>query len=65
MLANDRTEFFEQPTPKEAFEFGMVNGDMFRSGKNVAPTGPGLGIEVDWEALPTADFYRSANDVSR
>ena len=65
MLANDRTAFFEQPTPKEAFEFGMINGNMFRAGKNVAPGGPGLGIEVDWDILSTADFYRFSNDVSR
>ena len=65
MLANDRTEYFEQPTPKEAFEFGMRNGDLFRSGKNVAPEGPGLGIEVDWDVLPTADFYRVSSASSR
>ena len=65
MLANDRTEFFEQPTPKEAFEFGMINANMFRAGKNVAPRGPGLGIEVDWDVLKTADFYRFSNDVKR
>jgi hypothetical protein len=25
----------------------------------VAPQGPGLGIEVDWDRLATADFYIS------
>jgi len=65
MLANDHTEFFEQATPKEAFEFGMIDGDMFRSGRNVAPDGPGLGVEVDWEILSTADFYRSSSDAAR
>ena len=43
----------------------MMNGNMFRAGKNVAPGGSGLGIEVDWDILSTADFYRFSNDVSR
>lgn len=58
MLANDRSEYFEAPMPKGAFEFGMKNGNMLKKGKVVAPKGPGLGIEVDWDMLGTADFYR-------
>jgi L-alanine-DL-glutamate epimerase-like enolase superfamily enzyme len=60
MLANERTEYFEAPTPKDAFEFGMKNANMLKQGKIVAPEGPGLGIEVDWDKLPSADFYRSS-----
>jgi hypothetical protein len=26
----------------------------------IAPEGPGLGIEVDWDRLATADFYISS-----
>ncbi len=60
MLANQRTEYFEAPMPKAAFEFGMKNGNLLKQGKIVAPKGPGLGIEVDWDRLDTADFYRSS-----
>lgn len=58
MLANERSEYFEAPMPKAAFEFGMKNGNLLKQGKIVAPEGPGLGIEVDWDRLDTADFYR-------
>jgi len=57
MLANERTRYFEAPMPKEAFEFGMKNGNLLDRGRVMAPQGPGLGIEVDWDRLATADFY--------
>ena len=60
MLANERTRYFEAPMPKEAFEFGMKNGNLLKQGQIVAPEGPGLGIYVDWDQLKTADFYRSS-----
>jgi L-alanine-DL-glutamate epimerase-like enolase superfamily enzyme len=60
MLAIDRTRYFESPMPKEAFEFGMTNGNLLERGRVVAPAGPGLGIEVDWDRLTTADFYVSS-----
>jgi L-alanine-DL-glutamate epimerase-like enolase superfamily enzyme len=61
MLANARTQYFEAAMPKEAYEFGMKNGDLLDQGKALAPQQPGLGIEVDWDQLATADFYVSAN----
>ncbi len=57
MLANERTRYFEAPMPKEAYKFGMKNGNLLDRGRVVAPEGPGLGIEVDWDRLATADFY--------
>lgn len=60
MLANSRSEFFEAPMPKAAFEFGMRNGNLLDGGNAVAPTKPGLGIAVDWERLSSADFYTSS-----
>ncbi|HJO04581.1 MAG TPA: enolase C-terminal domain-like protein, partial [Acidobacteriota bacterium] len=57
MLANERTRYFEAPMPKEAHEFGMKNGNLLDQGRAVVPPGPGLGIEVDWDRLATADFY--------
>ena len=56
-LANERTRYFEAPMPREAFEFGMTNSILIERGRVVAPKGPGLGIEVDWDQLATADFY--------
>lgn len=56
-LANERTRYFEAPMPKESFEFGMNNGNLLDRGRVVAPVGPGLGISVDWDRLPEADFY--------
>ena len=60
MLANECTKYFEAPMPKVAFEFGMKNGNLLKQGQIVAPEGPGLGIDVDWDRLNTADFYRSS-----
>ena len=57
MLANQRTRYFEASMPKEAYEFGMKNGNLLDKGLVVAPDGPGLGIEVDWDTLSMADFY--------
>mgnify|MGYP001818883445 CR=1 FL=1 len=59
-LANSATRYFEAPTPLDAFEFGMKNGISLNAGRVVAPEGPGLGIEVDWGRLATADFYVSS-----
>ena len=63
MLANKRTRYFEAPMPMQAYEFGMKNGDLLALGRVVAPPGAGLGIEVDWEHLSTADFYRKIQIV--
>ncbi len=60
MLANERTRYFEAPMPKVAFEFGMKNGNLLDRGRAVAPDGPGLGINVDWDRLATADFHASS-----
>ena len=61
MLANERTQYFEAAMPREAYEFGMKNGNLLDQGRVVAPERPGLGIEVDWDRLATADFYVSSN----
>jgi len=43
--------------PKQAFEFGVKNGNLLDRDRVVAPEGLGLGIEVDWDRLAMADFY--------
>ena len=60
MLANDLTEFFESPIPEGPFRFGILNGKLVTDGQARAPAGAGLGLEVDWEGLSKADFYRHA-----
>ena len=62
MLANERTRYFEASMPKEAYEFGMKNGNLLDGEQVVAPKGPGLGIEVDWDNLAMADFYIKIED---
>ncbi|MBT4519909.1 MAG: hypothetical protein HOC23_07870 [Halieaceae bacterium] len=59
MMANEQTQFFEAAMPKEAFEFGMKNGNLLDQGRVSVPEGPGLGAEVDWGRLTEADFYSS------
>jgi len=63
-LANERTQYFEAAMPKDAFEFGMKNGNLLDRGRVIAPKGPGLGIEVDWDHLAEADFYRKSAAVA-
>ena len=41
-----------------AITFGMKNGNLLDEGRVIAPKGPGLGIEVAWDQLAEADFYR-------
>ena len=57
MLANERTRYFEAPMPKDVFEFAMTNGNLLNNSRVVAPIEPGLGMNVDWDLLATADFY--------
>lgn len=57
MLAYDNCTYFEQPIPFEPYEFGAF--DVIRTdgeGYVHAPTGPGLGIRMDWDAVQKASF---------
>jgi L-alanine-DL-glutamate epimerase-like enolase superfamily enzyme len=52
MLAFGNATYFEQPVPFEAYEYGMK--DVVRTGPDgyvSAPKGPGLGVEIDWDAM--------------
>ena len=58
MLAFNNCTFYEQPTPYEAYEYGM--NDVIRTQRDgfvYAPTGPGLGLEVDWKAMEAATIH--------
>ena len=55
MLAHDNCTYFEQSVPCEPYEYGMK--DIIRSQPDCyvySPTSPGLGLEVDWEAMEAA-----------
>lgn len=57
MLAYDNCSYFEQPIPFEPYEFGAI--DVIRTdneGYVHAPSGPGLGIRMDWEAVKKTSF---------
>ena len=57
MLAHRNCEYFEQPVPYPAFEYGSL--DVIRTdeeGYVHAPDGPGLGIRTDWTAMGKAAF---------
>jgi L-alanine-DL-glutamate epimerase-like enolase superfamily enzyme len=55
MLAFPNSTYYEQPVPYDAYEYGMK--DVIRTqadGFVNAPHGPGLGVEVDWDAMNSA-----------
>lgn len=58
MLATDNCTFFEQTMPYEPYEYGMV--DVVRTrpdGYVYGPEKPGLGLEVDWEAMESETIH--------
>lgn len=64
MLAHRNCDFFEQPVPYPAFEYGSL--DVIRTdeeGYVHAPDGAGIGIGIDWKAMEEAAFlmYEEAN----
>ena len=55
MLAFTNCTYFEQPVPYPVFEYGML--DVIRTdneGFVHAPSGPGLGVRIDWDAVKSA-----------
>jgi L-alanine-DL-glutamate epimerase-like enolase superfamily enzyme len=59
MLAHRNCEYFEQPVPYPAFEYGSL--DVIRTDQDGyvnAPAGPGLGIRTDWAAMEKAAFLK-------
>ena len=63
MLAHHNCSYFEQPVPFEPYEYGMK--EVIRpqpDGYVYAPPGPGLGLEVDWEAMEAATIHSFVAD---
>ena len=61
MLAHDNCSYYEQSVPCPPYEYGMK--DVIRAqpdGYAYAPQGPGLGLEVDWEAMEEATILQFA-----
>lgn len=64
MLGCPNCTYYEQAVPYEAYEYGMR--DVVRTqadGYVLAPQGPGLGVQVDWDAMERAKVHgiRSKN----
>jgi L-alanine-DL-glutamate epimerase-like enolase superfamily enzyme len=59
MLAHRNCDYFEQPVPYPAFEFGAKNA-IRTDGQGFvhAPPGPGLGIDLDWPAIEGAAIMK-------
>lgn len=58
MLGCPNATYYEQPVPYEAYEYGM--NDVLRTGEDGyvrAPSGPGLGVGVDWKAMASATIH--------
>jgi L-alanine-DL-glutamate epimerase-like enolase superfamily enzyme len=59
MLGLPNCTFFEQPVPYDAFEHGTVDTIRTRrDGYVYAPEGPGLGLQIDWDAVNAATVLR-------
>ena len=59
MLGLGTSSYYEQPVPYEPYEYGMhetIRTDA--EGFIQAPTRPGLGYEIDWEAMEAATIHR-------
>ena len=59
MLAIDCCSYFEQSVPYEPYEYGML--DVIRTAENghvTPPDAPGLGVQVDWDAMRAATIHR-------
>ena len=55
MLAFGRTSFFERAVPSEEFEFGVTTPITMAADGSVGPLeGPGLGVELDEDAIASA-----------
>ncbi|MCU9850254.1 hypothetical protein OEZ60_19890 [Defluviimonas sp. WL0024] len=61
MLAHANCDYFEQATPFEKYEFGARQVIRPDAEGNVAASGlPGLGIELDWDAIEPFVYARRA-----
>ena len=58
MLAFNSCSYYEQAVPYDSYEYGMI--DTIRTGPDgcvQAPTKPGLGVDIDWDAMNAATIH--------
>ncbi|MBP85558.1 MAG: mandelate racemase [Planctomycetaceae bacterium] len=59
MLGTGLSSYYEQPVPYEPYEYGMH--DVIRTGPDgyvSAPEAPGLGYQIDWNAMYAAAIHK-------
>ena len=55
---NKNSKFFEVPTPIDVYEFAMKDVILINKGLVYAPKQSGLGVNIDWDILLTADYCK-------
>ena len=63
ILAFKNCKYYEHPLPYNAYEYGMK--DVIRTqqdGYVYASESPGLGLEVDWDAMEAATIHTISTD---
>jgi L-alanine-DL-glutamate epimerase-like enolase superfamily enzyme len=58
ILANNETKYFEVPIPLDAYQFGFKDANLVNKGKTIPLNKPGIGIDIDWDILNEADYYK-------
>ena len=63
MLSHPNCTYYEQPLPYDLFEYGMI--DVIRPDANGlihGPNAPGLGLQVDWDAMDARTIVKLVCD---
>jgi len=61
ILSSERCTYFEYPIPPESFVHGVQFASVIRldsEGCVAPPSGPGLGVQLDWEQIEAATIMR-------
>ena len=58
ILANNKTKYFEVPIPLDVYQFGFKDANLVNKGKTIPLNKPGIGIDIDWDILNEADYYK-------
>ena len=58
ILANNKTKYFEVPIPLDVYQFGFKDANLINRGSTILLKKPGIGIDIDWDILNKADYYK-------
>ena len=58
ILANNKTKYFEVPIPLDVYQFGFKDANLVNKGSTISLKKPGIGIDIDWDILNEADYYK-------